>query len=148
MRPPLRSPGHRDAMIAALADGTISAIATDHAPHPGSEKMQEFEKCPFGILGLETALGLSLERLVHTGRIPLGTLVALFTTGPARVLRLDRGTLATGAPADVTIFSTDVEWTYDVNQSFSKSRNSPFDGRPFRGGPMATIVAGNIVWRR
>ena len=112
------------------------------------EKMQEFEKCPFGILGLETALGLSLERLVHPGRITLGAMVALFTTGPARVLRLDRGTLATGAPADVTIFSPDLEWSYDVNQSCSKSRNSPFDGRTFRGGPVATIVSGAIVWRR
>jgi dihydroorotase len=110
--------------------------------------MQEFEKCPFGILGLETALGLSLEKLVHAGRISLGAMVALFTTGPARVLRIERGTLAAGAPADVTIFSADVQWTYDVNQSFSKSRNSPFNGRTFRGGPMATIVSGNIVWRR
>ena len=148
MKPPLRSECDIEAVIDGIVSGAIDAIATDHAPHPGSEKMQEFEKCPFGILGLETALGLSLERLVHTGRIPLSALVALFTTGPARVLRLDRGTLAIGAPADVTIFSTDVEWTYDVNQSFSKSRNSPFDGRSFRGGPMATIVAGNIVWRR
>ena len=148
MKPPLRSECDIEAVIDGIVSGAIDAIATDHAPHPGSEKMQEFEKCPFGILGLETALGLSLERLVQTGRIPLGALVALFTTGPARVLRLDRGTLATGAPADVTIFSTDVEWTYDVNQSFSKSRNSPFDGRSFRGGPMTTIVAGNVVWRR
>ncbi len=148
MKPPLRTGCDIEAVIDGIVSGAIDAIATDHAPHPGSEKMQEFEKCPFGILGLETAIGLSLERLVHTGRIPLSALVALFTTGPARVLRLDRGTLAIGAPADVTIFSTDVEWTYDVNQSFSKSRNSPFDGRSFRGGPMATIVAGNIVWRR
>src|SRR6266567_6797175 len=148
MKPPLRTGCDVEAVIGGIVSGAIDVIATEHAPRAGSEKMQEFEKCPFGILGLETALGLSLERLVHTGRIPLGTLVALFTTGPARVLRLDRGTLATGAPADVTIFSTDVEWTYDVNQSFSKSRNSPFDGRAFRGGPMATIVAGNIVWRR
>src|SRR5437667_9386817 len=148
MKPPLRSGCDVEAVIGGIVSGAIDVIATDHAPHPGSEKMQEFEKCPFGILGLETAIGLSLERLVHTGRIPLSALVALFTTGPARVLRLDRGTLATGAPADVTIFSTDVEWTYDVNQSFSKSRNSPFDGRTFRGGPMATIVAGSVVWRR
>jgi dihydroorotase len=109
--------------------------------------MQEFEKCPFGILGLETALGLSLERLVHSGAISLNTLIGLFTTGPARVLHLDRGTLSQGAAADVTIFSTDLEWTYDVNQSFSKSRNSPFHGRRFHGGPVATIVGGKIVWR-
>ncbi len=148
MKPPLRSSCDVEAVIDGIVSGAVDAIATDHAPHPGSEKMQEFEKCPFGILGLETALGLSLEKLVSTGRISLGAMVALFTTGPARVLRLERGTLAVGAPADVTIFSTGVEWTYDVNQSFSKSRNSPFHGRTFRGGPMATIVSGNIVWRR
>jgi dihydroorotase len=148
MKPPLRSECDVDAVIQGLVSGAIDVIATDHAPHPGSEKMQEFEKCPFGILGLETAIGLSLEILVHTGRIQLSKLVALFTTGPASVLRLDRGTLAPGAHADVTVFSTEAAWTYDVNQSFSKSRNSPFDGRSFRGGPMATIVAGNIVWRR
>src|SRR5260370_12949199 len=112
-----------------MVGGDSDVIGTDHAARPGSEKMQEFEKCPFGILGLETAIGLSLEKLVHTGRIPLGALVALFTTGPARVLRLDRGTLAAGAPADVTIFSTDDDPTHDPNQSLSKTRNSPFDGR-------------------
>lgn len=148
MKPPLRSGCDIEAVVAGIVSGAVDVIATDHAPHPGSEKMQEFEKCPFGILGLETALGLSLERLVHTGRITLRALITLFTTGPARVLRLDRGTLAAGAPADVTIFSEDIEWTYDVNQSFSKSRNSPFDGRAFRGGPVATIVSGAIVWRR
>ena len=148
MKPPLRSSCDVEAVIDGIVSGAVDAIATDHAPHPGSEKMQEFEKCPFGILGLETALGLSLEKLVHTGKISLGAMVALFTTGPARVLRLERGTLAAGAPADVTIFSAGVEWTYDVNQSFSKSRNSPFNGRTFRGGPMATIVSGNVVWRR
>jgi len=148
MKPPLRPECDVDAVIAGLVSGAVDVIATDHAPHPGSEKMQEFEKCPFGILGLETAIGLSIEILVHTGRISLSKLIALFTSGPAAVLRLDRGTLSRGASGDVTIFSTDVEWTYDVNQSFSKSRNSPFDGRSFRGGPMATIVAGKIVWRR
>jgi dihydroorotase len=114
--------------------------------------MQEFEQCPFGILGLETAIAVSLEQLVHSGKITLPRLVALFTTGPARILGLDRGgldrgTLAPGAPADVTIFSTSREWTYDVNRSFSKSRNSPFDGKLFRGGPVATLVAGDIVWQ-
>ncbi len=110
--------------------------------------MQEFEKCPFGIIGLETALGLTLEELVHPGKITLARLVELFTTGPESVLRLGRGTLAPGAPGDVTIFSTDLEWTYDVNQSASQSRNSPFDGRTFRGGPVATVVGGKIVWQR
>src|SRR5450755_1774337 len=147
MKPPLRGCGDVDAVLAGVVSGAIDAIATDHAPHPGSEKMQEFERCPFGILGLETALGLSLERLAHSGRLPIAALVALFTTGPARVLKLDRGTLAEGAAADVTIFSEKIEWTYDVNQSFSKSRNSPFHGRQFRGGPVATLVAGAIVWQ-
>ena len=135
-------------MIEGVAAGVVDAIATDHAPHPGSEKMQEFEKCPFGILGLETAIGLTLEVLVQSGRISLRRMVELFTTGPARILGLNRGTLAIGAPGDVTVLDTDVEWTYDVNRSFSKSRNTPFDGRTFRGGPVATIVAGVAVWRR
>jgi dihydroorotase len=148
MKPPLRTACDAGAVVDGIANGAVDAIATDHAPHPGSEKMQEFEKCPFGIIGLETALGLALEHLVHTGKIPLARLVALLTIGPARVLHLDRGTLAVGAPADVTIFSTDLEWTYDVNQSFSKSRNSPFDGHTFRGGPVATVVDGSVVWRR
>jgi dihydroorotase len=148
MKPPLRTACDAGAVVDGIVAGAVDAIATDHAPHPGSEKMQEFEKCPFGIIGLETALGLALEHLVHTGKIPLARLVALLSTGPARVLRLDRGTLAAGAPADVTIFSTDLQWTYDVNQSFSKSRNSPFDGHSFRGGPVATIVDGAMVWRR
>jgi dihydroorotase len=147
MKPPLRSLCDVGAVVAGVVNGSIDAIATDHAPHPGSEKMQEFEKCPFGILGLETAIGTALEHLVHPGKIPLRRMVELFTTGPARILGLNRGTLAAGAPADVTVFSTDREWTYDVNQSFSKSRNSPFDGHTFRGGPVATIVGGMIVWR-
>ena len=148
MKPPLRSCGHRDAIVDGLAAGTISAIATDHAPHPGSEKMQEFERCPFGIIGLETAIALALEELLAPGKITLARLVELFTTGPESVLRLGRGTLAPGAPGDVTVFSTDVEWTYDVNQSASRSRNSPFHGRTFHGGAMATVVDGEMKWRR
>jgi dihydroorotase len=148
MKPPLRAREDVNVLIEGVASGIVDAIATDHAPHPGSEKMQEFEKCPFGIIGLETALALALETFVHTGRIPLRRLVELFTTGPARILKLQRGTLSTGAPADVTIFGTEYEWTYDVNRSCSKSRNSPFDGRTFRGGPLAAIVAGEIIWRR
>ena len=148
MKPPLRAVSHRTALVDAIAAGTVTALATDHAPHPGSEKMQEFESCPFGIIGLETAVALSLEVLVHTGRVSLQRLVELFTTGPESVMRLGRGTLAKGAPGDVTIFNTDLEWTYDVNESFSRSRNSPFDGRKFRGGPVATVVDGSLVWRR
>jgi dihydroorotase len=148
MKPPLRSAADRDAVVEGLAAGAISAIATDHAPHPGSEKMQEFESCPFGIIGLETAIALALEELVRPGKITLNRMVELFTTGPDAILRLGRGTLETGAPGDVTVFSTDLSWTYDVNQSFSRSRNSPFHGRTFRGGPMATVVNGQVAWKR
>jgi len=148
MKPPLRARGDRETVIDALAAGAIDAIATDHAPHAGSEKMQEFERCPFGIIGLETAIGLALEHLVHTGKISLTRMVELFTAGPESVLRVGRGTLATGAPGDVTVFSTDLGWTYDVNQSPSRSRNSPFDGHTFRGGPVATVVGGKLVWKR
>jgi dihydroorotase len=148
MKPPLRSACDVGAIIDGIVSGTVDAIATDHAPHPGSEKMQEFEKCPFGIIGLETALGLSLEKLYHSGKINLTRLVELFTTGPARVLGLNRGTLATGAPGDVTLFDTELAWTYDVNSSYSKSKNSPFHGREFHGGPVATVVGGVVVWRR
>ncbi|MBI4907048.1 MAG: dihydroorotase [Acidobacteria bacterium] len=148
MKPPLR--GHLD--VAAAIDGVVTevidVIATDHAPHPGSEKMQEFERCPFGILGLETAIPLTLGTFLHPERISLLKMVEMFTTAPARVLQLDRGTLAAGVPGDVTIFDLDSEWAYDVNRSYSKSRNSPFHGRVFRGGPVATVVNGRIVWRR
>jgi dihydroorotase len=148
MKPPLRSAADRAALVEGIAGDAVTAIATDHAPHPGSEKMQEFERCPFGIIGLETALGLALDQLVHAGKITVARLVELFTTGPESIVRLGRGTLAPGAPADVTIFSTELSWTYDVNQSFSRSRNSPFHGRTFRGGPVATIVNGEFAWRR
>ncbi len=148
MKPPLRSECDRAAVLDGIAAGTISAIATDHAPHPGSEKMQEFERCPFGIIGFETAVGLAIEELVRPKKITVNRMVELFTTGPETVMRLGRGTLAPGAPGDVTIFSTEVEWTYDVNQSPSRSRNSPFDGRKFLGGAMATVVNGEIVWKR
>lgn len=153
MKPPLRSRQDVAALLEGLADGTVDAIATDHAPHPGSEKMQEFELAPFGIIGLETALGLALERLYHSGRISLTRLVELLSTNPARVVGLDRGgeprgTLAPGASADITVFSTEQAWKFDVNASCSKSKNTPFDGRSFRGGPEYTIVGGRVVWRR
>ncbi len=148
MKPPVRSACDRAALIEGIVSGAVDAIATDHAPHPGSEKMQEFEKCPFGIIGLETALAVALEELVHTGKIPLLRLVELFTAGPARILKLDRGHLAPGAPGDVTIFDPNREWTYDAGRSFSKSANSPWHGRRFRGAPVATIVCGKIVWQK
>lgn len=145
MNPPLGSREDREALLAGLADGAVDAIATDHAPHEPALKDVEFDKAPFGILGFETALSLSLE-LVHSGRLSLMRMVELFTTGPARVLGIERK-IAAGEPADLTLFSTTREWTYDVKQSSSKSRNSPFDGRRWKGGPVATIVAGKLAHR-
>jgi dihydroorotase len=150
MKPPLRSRDDRDALLKGLADGTVDAIATDHAPHAGSDKMQEFDLAPFGIIGLETALGLALDRLVHTGLVSLNRLVELMSSNPARIVgwdQADRGTLKSGAVADITVFDPERRWTYDVNQSASRSRNSPFHGISFRGGPVATVVGGKLVWR-
>jgi dihydroorotase len=144
MNPPLAAREDREALLQGLADGTVDAIATDHAPHEPAIKDVEFDKAPFGILGFETAIALSLERLVETGKLSLMRMVELFTTGPARVLGKERKLIA-GAPADLTIFSLDRPWTYSVNDSASKSRNSPFDGRSFKGGPAATIVSGKLV---
>ncbi|MCP5114173.1 MAG: dihydroorotase [bacterium] len=148
MKPPLRGHGDTEAMIEGIVNGTVDALATDHAPHTGYQKMQEFERCPFGIIGLETALAIALDRLVHPGKISMTRMVELFTTGPASVVSLDAGNLAPGGAADITIFDPEIEWTYDVNQTESKSKNSPFDGRKFRGAPAATIVDGETVWER
>jgi dihydroorotase len=146
MRPPLRGQRDLSTVIKGLRSGTIDAIATDHAPHPGDEKMQEFESCPFGILGLETAIGVTFAHLVQPGHISLMQMIALYTTGPARVLGLELGRLETGRPGDVTVIDPDLSWTYDVNKSQSKSKNSPFHNRTFQGGPVATIVSGELVW--
>jgi dihydroorotase len=146
MNPPLAAREDRDALLAGLADGTVDAIATDHAPHEPALKDVEFDRAPFGITGFETALALALEQLVHTGRISLIRMIELFSTGPARVLGMERK-IAAGQPADLTIFSTDRPWTFRAAESASKSRNSPFDGRAFKGAPMATIVAGKFVYR-
>jgi dihydroorotase len=146
MKPPLRSRADVEAIIEGITSGAIDAIATDHAPHAGSEKMQEFESCPFGIIGLETAIGLTFKTLVNPGYISLTKMIELFTTGPAHVLRLNRGTLAEGAPGDVTVIDPAREWTYDVNKSQSKSRNSPFHGSKFKGCVVATIVGGKAVY--
>jgi dihydroorotase len=147
MNPPLASREDREALIAGLADGAVDVIATDHAPHEPALKDVEFDRAPFGILGFETAIALTLEQLVHTKKISLTRMVELFTTGPARVLGMERK-LAAGQPSDVTIFSTTHQWKYNVNDSPSKSRNSPFDGRTFQGAPMAAIVAGKFSYRR
>jgi dihydroorotase len=147
MNPPLASRSDRVALIEGLADGSIDAIATDHAPHHPASKDVEFDRAPFGILGFETGLALGLSELVHSGKLSLMRLVELFTTGPASVLGMERK-LGAGAPGDVTIFSDEHSWTYRTGESPSKSRNSPFDGRVFKGAPMATIVAGRVVFRR
>jgi dihydroorotase len=147
MNPPLASRADRDALIEGLADGSIDAIATDHAPHHAASKDVEFDRAPFGITGFETALALGLAELVRTNKVPLIRLVELFSAGPARVLGIER-TIGAGQPADLTIFSTDREWTFRASESASKSRNTPFDGRAFPGGPAATIVAGRVVFPR
>ena len=148
MNPPLRSHADREVVLAALADGTIDAIATDHAPHATHEKVIEFERAAFGITGLETALGLTITRLHLEQKIPLARIVELFTAGPARVLDLgNRGTLSVGSHADVTIFDPKKKWKYDAAKSLSKSKNSPFDGWQLTGRVIATIVDGRIIHR-
>lgn len=148
MNPPLRSQTHVDAILEGLSDGTIDAIATDHAPHHADEKALEYDQAPFGITGLETAVGLALDRLVHEGTIDLERLVELCSTNPARIFNLtDRGTLRKGAWADVTIIDPELTWTFDVSRSKSRSRNTPFDGRTMRGAAVATIVAGRVLFR-
>ncbi len=148
MNPPLRSEADREAVLVALADGTIDAIATDHAPHAPHEKIIEFERAAFGITGLETALALAITRLHQQAKLPLTRIVELFTAGPARVVDLrGRGTLAQANHADVTIFDPKKRWTYDAAKSRSKSHNSPFDGWQLTGKVVATIVGGRVVHR-
>ena len=148
MNPPLRSATDREAILVALADGTVDAIATDHAPHAPHEKQVEFERAAFGITGLETALALAITKLHREHKIPLARVVELFTSGPARVFDLqNRGSLARGSFADVTIFDPQKRWTFEAAKSRSLSHNSPFDGWQFTGKVVATIVGGNIVCR-
>jgi dihydroorotase len=148
MNPPLRSAADREAILVALADGTVDAIATDHAPHASHEKEVEFERAAFGITGLETALGLAITILHRTHRIPLTRVVELFTSGPARVFDLQgRGSLARGSFADVTIFDPRKHWTFEAAKSRSLSRNTPFDGWRLTGKVVAAIVSGKIVYQ-
>lgn len=149
MAPPLRSEEHLEAIIEGIKDGTIDAIATDHAPHHADEKALEYDRAPFGITGLETALGLAFNELVHKGVVGLERLVEMCSTNPARIFRLaDRGTLKPGSIADFTIIDPELKWEYSSADSRSKSRNSPFDRWNFVGGTVATIVGGKIVYRR
>ena len=145
MNPPLRSEADRLALLEALADRTVDAIATDHAPHHGDEKSVEFSRAPFGIVGLETAVSLCLDRLVHGGVIDLARLVELLAVGPAAVLGLAKGSLRPGADADVTVLDLERGVKVDAARFFSKSANSPFLGWKLRGAPVATVVGGRIV---
>ena len=146
MSPPLRSGENVEAILQAMKDGAIDAIATDHAPHHLDEKGLEFDQAPFGITGLETAVGLAFE-LVHQGTIDLERVVEMCSTNPARIFGLtDRGSLKKGTHADITILDPQVEWVFDVTRSKSKSRNTPFNGRAFHGAAVATIVGGRLVY--
>jgi dihydroorotase len=148
MNPPLRSHADREALLVGLADGSVDCIATDHAPHSFDEKNQEFDRAPFGITGLETALGLCIAILGVKHKMPLKRIVELLSTGPARVMGLQlRGSLARGAHADVTVFDAAKKWTYHAAASHSKSKNSPFDGWQLQGRVMATVVGGVIKYR-
>jgi dihydroorotase len=146
MNPPLRSEEHVAAILEGMKDGTIDAIATDHAPHHLDEKALEFDQAPFGITGLETAVGLAFD-LVQRGVINLERVVEMCATNPAKIFGLkDRGTLEAGAHGDVTILDPQLEWVFDVTKSKSKSRNTPFDGRTMHGAAVATIVGGRLVY--
>ena len=147
MNPPLRTKRDVEVLLEGLIDGTIDCIATDHAPHAASEKEGEYDQAAFGIVGLETAVGLLLDRLVKTGALPLETLIARLSRDPARLLGLPGGSLAAGAPADVTILDLEAGWTIDPARFQSKSRNSPFGGWALTGRPWKTIVGGRIVWQ-
>lgn len=146
MNPPLRSEEDRQALIQAVADGTIQAIATDHAPHTLTAKQVEFDHAPFGIVGLETALGVTYDILVASGIMTLSEYVKRFTTGPAAVLQMNDYTLADGKAADITVFDPEAVWTVDPSRFKSKSRNTPFGGRKVQGRPFLTFVGGKIAY--
>jgi dihydroorotase len=146
MNPPLRSKRDTEAVLEGLLDGTIDCIATDHAPHAVSEKEGEFDRAAFGIVGLETAVGLLMDRLVRPGTLPLATLVARLSRDPARLLNLPGGSLAAGAPADLTLLDPEARWTVDPAKFVSKSRNTPFGGWTATGRPWKTIVGGRVAW--
>jgi dihydroorotase len=149
VNPPLRSARDVEAILEGIRDGTVDAIATDHAPHAPQLKMKPLAtEAPFGLIGLETALGLAMTQLVHSGRTSLAHLILLMSTNPARIINRPLGRLQIGGPADITVFDPNREWTYHAAQGRSKSRNSPFDGWNLKGAVAATIVAGKIVYRQ
>src|SRR4051794_2034259 len=147
MTPPLREAADRDAMLAGIGDGSVDVIATDHAPHHADEKHVEFDRAPFGITGLETAVSLCFDRLVHAGVVSLPRLIELLSVNPARILKVSGGSLSEGAPADVSILAPDLRVTVSAKSMRSRSKNTPFDGWTLRGGVAATIVAGRVVYR-
>jgi len=146
MNPPLRAEDDRAGVVQGIIDGTVDAIASDHAPHCQEEKEVEFDLAPFGVIGLETSVALGLDRLVAPGHIDVKRFVELYSTNPAKILRLPAGTLTPGAAGDMTVFSASRETLVDPALFLSRSRNTPFTGRKLRGAPVMTIVAGEIVW--
>ena len=148
MNPPLRSHTDVDALLGGIADGTLSILCSDHAPHANFEKEVEFDSAPFGIIGLETELGLFLDLLVHKYKtIDIPRLIEMYTVEPARLLQIDAGTLSIGASADVTLIDPELEWTVTVDQFESASRNSPFEGWKLKGRAVQTTVGGKTVWK-
>ncbi len=147
MNPPLRATVDRDAMLEGIADGSVDVIATDHAPHHVDEKMVEFDRAPFGIVGLETAVPIVFDRLVHAGRISLTRMIELLSVNPARLFSLRGGRLDEGAPADITVLAPDLSTTIEAGKLVSKSKNTPFDRWRLTGGVAATIVGGKVVYR-
>lgn len=146
MNPPLREARDRDAMLEGIRDGSVDVIATDHAPHHYDEKNVEFDRAPFGIVGLETAVPIVLDRLVHGGVISMARMVELMSLNPARILKVTGGALSVGLPADITILAPDLAVTIDRAALRSKSKNTPYHGWTFRGGVAATLVGGRVVF--
>ncbi|HTV01491.1 MAG TPA: amidohydrolase family protein, partial [Luteitalea sp.] len=147
MNPPLRPQSDVDALIAGLADGSVDAIATDHAPHHADEKALSYDQAPFGITGLETAVSLTFDRLVHAGHIDLARMVELLSVNPARILKVPGGSLHEGAPADITVLAPELAVTVRAADHRSLSKNMPFEGWTLRGGVAATVVGGRLVYR-
>jgi dihydroorotase len=146
MNPPLREATDRDAMVQGIVDGSVDVIATDHAPHHYDEKKVEFDRAPFGIVGLETAVPLALDRLVHSGLIRLARMIELMSVNPAKVLRVPGGSLSEGVPADITILAPELKTRIAASRLRSRSKNTPFDGWELRGGVAATLVGGRTVF--
>ncbi|MFH0920038.1 MAG: dihydroorotase [Fibrobacterota bacterium] len=147
VNPPLRGEEDRDALIAALRDGTLDCIATDHAPHTVDDKDQEFDQAPSGMVGLETSVGVTLTELVHKKKITASRMIELMSVNPARILKVPGGTLKMGSLADVTVINPNLNWTVDSSKFLSKGRNTPFEGKKLKGKAVATLVAGRVVYK-